>query len=478
MKKYLLFISILLLVTLISQAQWQPDVRLTNDPGFSVITGSRCIASSGDTVHVVWTENRDAGNNEIYYKRSTDGGVSWGQDIRISNNVFYSTNPSISVSGKLVHVVWADMNAQFYKNISYNRSTDGGTSWGTESRLSNNPANTTAQGACVSASGSEVHVVWTDYRAISSIPVICYKRSTDGGISWNADTPLTSEAVSSESPSVSCSGSEVHVVWIGGDYPHYQTYFKNSADRGITWSANTSLTSDTLNILSPSVSFSGSSVHMLCLDVRKYPYNQLYYRNSSDGGKNWGTGTWLTTNLAYKVYSCSMSVSGSIIHVVWEVFRDGNKNDIFYKQSTDGGLTWGTETLLTNNATQSNGSYPCVASSVAAVHVAWMDNRDGNSEIYYKRNPTGDLTGIKELSALGLQFTVFPNPASNEIKVRSIENINELTITDIYGKQIYHTGVLNPTTELRIPTSDFQAGIYFIKVKKGKRISIQKFIKL
>jgi len=477
MKKYLLITSILLLGTLISQAQWQPDVRLTNDPGFSVIIGTQCIASSGDTVHVVWRENRDAGNNEIYYKRSTDGGLTWGPDTRISNNVFYSSNPSIALSGKVVHVVWNDnMEANYYIHISYNHSTDGGTSWETESRLTNNPANT-SQFPSVSASGSEVHVVWQDNGAVGNTPVIYYKRSTDGGISWSADTPLTNESVLSETPSVSCSGPEVHVVWNGGEYP-FQIYYKNSADGGINWGANTVLTSDTLNALSPSISVSGSSVHMLCLDERKYPYNQIYYKNSTDGGKSWGADTWLTNNFTSRIETCSMSVSGSNIHLVWEVFGDGNNNDIYYKRSTDGGLTWGAETLLTNNSTKSNGSYPFVSASGSAVHVVWMDNRDGNSEIYYKRNPTGNPVGIEELSSSGLQFTVFPNPASTEIKVRSLENINELSITDMYGKELYYSKVLNPTTELRIPTSDFPSGIYFIQVKKGNRISVQKFIKL
>jgi len=51
-------------------------------------------------------------------------------------------------------------------------------------------------------------------------------------------------------------------------------------------------------------------------------------------------------------------------------------------------------------------------------------------------------------------------------------------INDINGKQICHIGVLNLTPEIRIPTLDFPAGINFIKVKKGKMISIQKFIHL
>jgi hypothetical protein len=55
MKTYLLFVSVFLMCTFISQAQWQPDVLLTNDPGNSQTNGlpnARCIASGGDSVYV------------------------------------------------------------------------------------------------------------------------------------------------------------------------------------------------------------------------------------------------------------------------------------------------------------------------------------------------------------------------------------------------------------------------------------------
>jgi hypothetical protein len=47
-----------------------------------------------------------------------------------------------------------------------------------------------------------------------------------------------------------------------------------------------------------------------------------------------------------------------------------------------------------------------------------------------------------------------------------VRKINELSITDIYGEQIYRTGVLNLSPKLCIPISAYPAGIYFIKVKK------------
>jgi hypothetical protein len=68
----------------ISQAQWQADVRLTNDPPLSSKSNydnANCIASSGDTVYVVWRDNRDGGNYEIYYKRNPTGNVTGIENI-------------------------------------------------------------------------------------------------------------------------------------------------------------------------------------------------------------------------------------------------------------------------------------------------------------------------------------------------------------------------------------------------------------
>ncbi len=48
------------------------------------------------------------GTDEIYYKRSTDAGVSWGADTRLTNNTADSEYPSVAVSGSVVHVVWHD----------------------------------------------------------------------------------------------------------------------------------------------------------------------------------------------------------------------------------------------------------------------------------------------------------------------------------------------------------------------------------
>ena len=183
-----MIITLAVLLTLYTHslfAQWQPDVRLTNDPAYSGPSenNARCTAASGNAVHVVWYDFRN-GNYEIYYKRSTDAGISWAADTRLTNNSAASFSPSVTVSGPVVHVLWNDRRDGNYE-IYYKRSTDAGVSWGADTRLTNNIVH--SQFSSIAVFGSVVHIVYRENNDIY------YKRSTDAGISWGADIRLTNQ---------------------------------------------------------------------------------------------------------------------------------------------------------------------------------------------------------------------------------------------------------------------------------------------
>ncbi|MBE0433153.1 hypothetical protein IBX73_06775 [candidate division WOR-3 bacterium] len=108
-KRRLLTIGLGLLMPLVLLAQWEPDVRLTDDPFESRTSfdNAWCVASCGAIVHVVWHDNRD-GNTEIYYKRSTDNGTTWEIDTRLTMDASWSERPSVAVCDSIVHVAWYD----------------------------------------------------------------------------------------------------------------------------------------------------------------------------------------------------------------------------------------------------------------------------------------------------------------------------------------------------------------------------------
>ncbi len=480
-------------------AQWEPDVRLTNAAGDSYTSPNNawCVAASRDTVHVVWQDNRD-GNPEIYYKRSTNAGISWGADTRLTNNSAVSTYPSVTVSGSPpladVHVVWTDTR-DGNDEIYYKRSTNAGVSWGADTQLTNNTSSSFDPSVIVSGSlpMAYVHVVWTDER--DGNLEIYYKRSTDRGISWGPDTRLTNNPVFSYAPSVSVSGSPttgvVHVVWMDNRDGNYEIYYKRSTDAGVSWATtDTRLTSNSAQSWYPSVTVSGTVVHVVWMDNRSGLYD-IYYKRSTDGGVSWGADTQLRGSYNFSKFP-SVTVSGSVVHVVWEDNRDQNY-EIYYKQSTDGGTNWGADTRLTYNSAMSRFSSVSVSGSppMADVHVVWSDYRDGNSEIYYKPNPTGNPIGIINInSEIPKDFRLeqnYPNPFNPKTIIKfQIPNSSDLKliIFDILGREVkslvnelqdagYKEVIWDGNDKNGLSVS---SGVYFYKIEAGTFTDIKKMV--
>ncbi len=485
MKKFVfltaLFLGAHILSSNESQAQWEPDVRLTNDPDVSWISlnNARSVAASGNVVHVVWYDTRD-GNREVYYKRSVDGGVNWGTDTRITNANGDSWYPSISVSGLFVHVVWMDTrdgNTEVY----YKRSTDEGISWEADVRLTNNASPSSYPS--ISVSGLEVHVVWRDYPGNFEI---YYKRSIDGGANWSLDTRLTNNSAASYDASIAVSGQVVHVVWY--DERHgiaEEIYYKRSQDGGASWGEDTRLTNYAGDSWAASVSVSGSTVHIVWYDRRDAANWEIYYKRSTDGGISWESDKRLTNDAAEKSHPC-ISVSDQVVNVVWEDKRDGNY-EIYYKRSTDDGINWGADYRLTNAASYSG--RPSVAVSGSSVHVVWYDGREGNDEIHYKRNPTGNVTGIETIGLeLPGDFKLeqnYPNPFNPSTKISWQSPVSgwlTLKIFDVLGREVetlvdeFREAGFNYT--FYNVNSSIPSGVYFYQLKAGSFTQTKKMILL
>jgi hypothetical protein len=114
---------------------------------------------SNNHVHIVWN-NYISGNSEIYFKKSTNGGASWTTK-RLTYNVEDSFTPTIAVdSSSYIHVTWNDYTPG-NDEIYYKRSTNGGAIWTTK-RLTYNSGNSFSPDIDV-APNNQIHVVWHDY---------------------------------------------------------------------------------------------------------------------------------------------------------------------------------------------------------------------------------------------------------------------------------------------------------------------------
>jgi len=368
----------LFLFVQVAQADWTPAKRLTWTAGNSSIPA--IAIDPGNAVHVVWRDNTP-GNNEIYYKRSTDGGESWQATRRLTWTSGNSTSPDIAAdSGGAVHAVWRD-DTPGNNEIYYRISMDGGATWQAAKRLTS----TSGDGDCpaiATHSDNTIHLVWRDNK--SGDEEIYYKRSTNRGTTWSTAKKLTRSLAWKNAPHIAAdSGHKVHIVWYDLTPDNPEIFYRRSPDGGATWNAAQRVTWNPADSYYPVLSVdSNDDPHVVWEDYTPGNFD-IYYKRSTDGGASWNALIRLTWTAGQsRIPSLGMDTDNRV-HVVWYDDTPGQP-EIYYRRSADGGITWDAVRRLTWTSGSSYDSDMAVDSE-DNVHVVWDDNTSGNFEIYYKK---------------------------------------------------------------------------------------------
>jgi len=380
MKRKGLIIAALGLIILaqVAQADWTTYKRLTWTSGESN-NPAIAVDSAGD-LHVVW-DDPTPGNWEIYYKKSTDAGTTWTISKRLTLTSGASSRPAIAVDPyDNLHLVWSD-ETPGNGEILYKKSTDGGATWTKDNRLTWTSGHSFEPVIAVDPSGN-LHVVWEDYTPGNG--EIFYVNSSDGGTTWTTSKRLTWNSGLSYEPAMAVDPSgNLHVSWVDGTSGNWEIYYKKSTDGGITWetSKRISWTSGGSYAAALAVDPSGN-LHMFWSDDTPGNY-EVYRVKSTDGGATWTKSQRLTWTSGESWWPAIAVDSPANLHVVWYDDTLGNY-EIYYKKSTDGGATWTANNRLTWNSGASE--VPAIGvDSSGNLHVVWEDSTPGNIEIYYKK---------------------------------------------------------------------------------------------
>ena len=296
------------------------------------------VAVSGSTIHVVW-EDDSSGNFDVFYQRSTNGGASFSSPINLSNNLADSFEAEIAVSGNIVHVVWVD-NTPGNLDIFYRRSTDGGVSF-TDPIKNLSSSATATNSPSIAVSGNNVHVVWAEFQATVEI---LYRRSTDGGSSFpNLIKTLSAVGGNSFLPNIAVSGNNVHVVWYDDSPGNVDVFYRKSATNGDTFQAIKNLSGSAGSSAPlpwrPAIAVNGNSVHVVWDDDTS-GNSEIMYRRSIDGGSSFPN---IITNLSNDDLTSilpAVTVSGNNIYAVWTQSMPSGDFDIFYRTSADNGVSF------------------------------------------------------------------------------------------------------------------------------------------
>ena len=137
---------------------WEPDVRLTNNITYSA---RPIVASSGNNIFIAYDHAQANDGNDATIKVSNDGGNSWGSAQRLTFNKG-ADHTTVTAHNSFVIVSWYDMTDPTNFEVYLKISTDLGVSFGPEERVSNAPGDSAAP--YVGATTNYVHVLWGDRR--------------------------------------------------------------------------------------------------------------------------------------------------------------------------------------------------------------------------------------------------------------------------------------------------------------------------
>jgi hypothetical protein len=365
-------------------ATWGSNKRLTFTSGDS---WHSALAVNGLNVYVVWTDNT-SGGAEIYFKKSVDGGATWQANKRLTYMTYEAVAPAIAVSGSSIYVVWSYGSEDLETDeIYFKKSTNGGATWQATRRLTYTtdlqyPDATPA----IAVNGSNVYVTWHDNPSSEDLSdEIYFRKSTDGGATWQATRRLTYASASSSDPDIAVNGSDIHIIW-----PlNMEVYYKKSTDAGATWTAGRRLTWSAHYSCYPRIAVdSPGNLHMVFGGWVDGGMNEVFYKKSTDAGVTWTSPQRLTWTAA-DTYKPVIAVGSSgNLHVVWYDETPGNY-EIYYRKSTNAGASWTASQRLTYNG---GDSYtPDIAVNNSTVFITWDDNTPGNSEIYLTYSSAGSL---------------------------------------------------------------------------------------
>ena len=316
------------------------DIIWSSDQRINALSNSgntpSIIVDKNNIIHVVWSgATQQEPYNEIYYKNSTDGGNTWNEDVRLTYASDDSFTPKIVAHGNTLHVVWSDKRDGNFE-IYYKRSIDGGNSWSEDVRLTNDSGDSKLPSLVVDLVG-RLHIAWYDKR--DDVYKIYYISSPDGGGVWDNEINVTGghgiTTLLASTPSIlTDSSNNLYIIWADGPFRSEKIFCKKKIVMNGVWETEKKIVEDTPWAELPSaVIDSQDRLYLIWKDGRNWSEENtdtIHFKKSNPYGELWENDTRITFENKGCLGLILTIDRYNILHAGWFEQRDGN-NEIYYK---------------------------------------------------------------------------------------------------------------------------------------------------
>jgi len=297
------------------------------------------------------------------------------------------------------------------------------------------PAYTGASPALSLGTDSVVYLAFLGWGGTTTQSDIFFTKSSDGR-TWTVPIRVNNDAggATQQDPSLALdAANRILIVWTDSRNGNNDVFFSKSTDGGLSFSSNVRVNDVTTNAQTEAdleIDHANPNlVHVVWTDTRNAFTTgpDIFYANSTDGGLSFNPSARVNNDAgAAEQGQPAIEVAANReIYVVWSDPRNGARGrDIYFSKSTDLGATWTPNIALNDdpfgNVVQQE---PTIAvNATGAIFVAWTDFRSANTapDIWATRSTNAGssfTSNVKVNDEVGAIPQTVPSLATNAGKI-------------------------------------------------------------
>jgi hypothetical protein len=435
------------------------------------------LSNEGINLYAVW-EERPGSIYELMFSRSTNFGTTWSAPVNISNTTTTSRWAQIKSTGNTVYCTWVETTTYPFSDIYFSKSTDAGTTWSTPVNITNDNRPQNRIYMYVTPSG-EIYLACDD---ITSYPVfnrddIYLIKSTNGGSTWSTAVNITNNPGHSNTPCIVVVEPNIYFTWADntGSAPNYDNsdiYFKKSPDGGLTWDDSIKICSNPESSSRPRICWGWDGpipAPWISMTIVWYDYSTGDAEILARNGKHF---------IPVELTSFTGVAENNNVNIYWSTATETNNKGFELERRISDSESWNSIAFIEGKGTTTQPQkyfYSDKNLDRLKYHYR-LRQIDFDGTGYYSDEIEVDLTLLAEFSLT----QNFPNPFNPVTTIKY--NIAEACFVSL---EVYNAlGVLvkNLGNEYKQPgeyqinlnASDLPSGVYMYQLKAGNFISTKK----